>query len=52
MRQKTSIEIEATSVEDAIRKALQQLRLTREKVRIEILSEGIKGLFGKVRNKY
>lgn len=46
MRQKTSIEIEATSVEDAIRRALQQLRLTRDKVKIEILSEGVKGLFG------
>ncbi|KPK98716.1 MAG: hypothetical protein AMJ95_02980 [Omnitrophica WOR_2 bacterium SM23_72] len=46
MRPKTSIEIEGTSVEEAIKKALAQLRLTRDKVKIEILSEGVKGLFG------
>ncbi|KPK98480.1 MAG: hypothetical protein AMJ95_03665 [Omnitrophica WOR_2 bacterium SM23_72] len=46
MRPKTSIEVEGTSVEEAIKKALTQLRLTRDKVKIEILSEGIKGLFG------
>lgn len=46
MRPKTSIEVEGTSVEEAIKKALAQLRLARDKVKIEILSEGIKGLFG------
>jgi spoIIIJ-associated protein len=46
MRPKTSIEVEGTSVEEAIKKALAQLRLARDKVKIEILSEGVKGLFG------
>ncbi len=46
MRPRTSIEVEGTSVEEAIRKALTQLRLARDKVKIEILSEGVKGLFG------
>lgn len=41
-----SIEVEGTSVEEAIKKALAQLRLARDKVKIEILSEGVKGLFG------
>ncbi|MFH0827099.1 MAG: Jag N-terminal domain-containing protein [Candidatus Omnitrophota bacterium] len=46
MRPKTSIEVEGTSVEEAIKKALVQLRLARDKVKIEILSEGVQGLFG------
>jgi len=41
-----SIEIEGKTVEDAIKLALEQLKLPRNKVKIEILSEGEKGLFG------
>lgn len=42
---KSSIEIEGKTVEEAIKKALMQLKLPREKVKIEILSEEEKGLF-------
>ncbi len=41
-----SIEIEGKTVEEAIKKALQQLQLPRNKVKIEVLSEEAKGLFG------
>lgn len=41
-----SVEIEGKTVEEAIKKALQQLRLPRNKVKIEVLSEEAKGLFG------
>jgi spoIIIJ-associated protein len=41
-----SIEIEGTTVEEAIKKALAQLQLPRNKVKIEVLSEEVKGLFG------
>ena len=40
------IEIEASSVEEAIKKALEELKLPRKKVKIEVLAEGEKGLFG------
>ncbi len=40
------IEVEASTVEEAIKKALDELRLPRKKVKIEVLSEGEKGLFG------
>lgn len=43
---KFSIEVEGKTVEDAIQKALAQLKLRREKVKIEVLSEEEKGLFG------
>lgn len=43
---KSSIEIEGKSVEEAVKKALKQLRLPRDKVKIEVLSEEEKGLFG------
>ncbi|MFH0762969.1 MAG: Jag N-terminal domain-containing protein [Candidatus Omnitrophota bacterium] len=46
MSQKTSIEIEGKSVEDAVRKALKELRLPRSKAKIEVLSEEERGLFG------
>ena len=46
MREKTSIEIEGKTVEEAIKKALQELKLPRNKVKIEVLSEEEKGLFG------
>lgn len=41
-----SIEVEGKTVEDAIRKALKELKLPRNKVKIEVLSEEEKGLFG------
>jgi len=40
------IEIEGKTVEEAIKKALQQLQLSRDKVKIEIISDEAKGLFG------
>ena len=41
-----SIETEGKTVQEAIKKALQQLQLPRSKVKIEILTEEAKGLFG------
>lgn len=41
-----SIEVEGKSIEDAVRKALDLLKQTRENVKIEVLSEEQKGLFG------
>jgi len=46
MKQKLSIEIEGKTVEEAIRNALKELKLPRNKVKIEVLSEEKKGLFG------
>ena len=46
MVKKRILEIEGTTVEDAIKKALQELKLPREKVKIEVLAEEVKGLFG------
>ncbi|MBN1913081.1 MAG: Jag N-terminal domain-containing protein [Candidatus Omnitrophica bacterium] len=41
-----SVEIEGKTVEEAIKKALLILKLPRDKVKIEILREEHKGLFG------
>jgi spoIIIJ-associated protein len=41
-----SIEVEGKTVEDAIKKALQQLQLPRNRLKIEVLSEEVRGLFG------
>jgi spoIIIJ-associated protein len=46
MTPKTYIEVEGKTVEDAIKKALKELRLPRNKVTIEVLTEEEKGLFG------
>ncbi|MCK9603339.1 MAG: Jag N-terminal domain-containing protein [Candidatus Omnitrophica bacterium] len=46
MTPKASIEVEGKTVEEAIKKALQELKLPRNKVKIEVLSEEVKGLFG------
>ncbi|MFA5144852.1 MAG: Jag N-terminal domain-containing protein [Candidatus Omnitrophota bacterium] len=43
---KTSIEVEGKTVAEAIKKALKTLKLPRNKLTIEILSEEEKGLFG------
>ncbi|MCX5706611.1 MAG: Jag N-terminal domain-containing protein [Candidatus Omnitrophica bacterium] len=45
MTAKKCLEIEARSVEEAIKKALRELKLPRNKVKIEVLSEETKGLF-------
>jgi spoIIIJ-associated protein len=41
-----SIEMEGKTVEEAIKKALRELKAPRKKVKIEILTEEEKGLFG------
>jgi spoIIIJ-associated protein len=46
MTKKTSVEIEGRTVEEAIKIALKELKLPRDKVKIEVLSEEEKGLFG------
>lgn len=46
MARKTSIEVEGGTVEEAVKKALKVLNLPRNKVRIKVLSEEEKGLFG------
>ena len=43
---KYSIEIEGMTVAEAVKKALRELKLPRHKVKIEVLSEEKKGLFG------
>jgi len=43
---KYSIEVEGGTVAEAVRKALKELKLPRQKVKIEVLSEEKKGLFG------
>jgi spoIIIJ-associated protein len=40
------MEVEGKTVEEAIKKALKTLKLPRNKIKIEILSEEEKGLFG------
>lgn len=46
MVRKTSIEVEGKTAQEAIEKALKQLGLSKDKVKIEILTEEEKGLFG------
>ncbi len=46
MRAKLSIEVEGRTLEEAVKKALKELRLPRKKVKIEVLSEEERGLFG------
>lgn len=46
MNKKLSIEVEGKTIEEAIRKALKELKLSRDKVKVEVLSEEEKGLFG------
>ena len=45
-QQNLSREYEATTVEEAIEIALEDLRVARDKIKIQILTEGKKGLFG------
>lgn len=46
MTDKMSLEIEGRTVEEAIKKALKDLKLPRDKLKIEVLCEEKKGLFG------
>lgn len=46
MTPKLSIEVEGKTVEEAVKRALNTLKLPRDKVKIEVLSEEKKGLFG------
>lgn len=46
MKAKSSIEVEGKTIEEAIKKALKELKLPRSKVKIEVLAEEEKGLFG------
>ena len=46
MKKVKYIEVEGRTVEEAIEKALQELKLPRNRVKIESLSEEKKGLFG------
>jgi len=46
MKNERYIEAEGKTVEEAIEKALQILKLPRKRVKIETLSEEKKGLFG------
>jgi spoIIIJ-associated protein len=46
MKDNSKIEVEGKTVEEAIKKALCQLQLPRRRVKIEVLSEEAKGLFG------
>ena len=46
MTEKTSIEIEGRTVEEAVKKALKELKLQRDQIKIEVLVEEEKGLFG------
>ena len=45
-KEKMSVEVEGKTVEEAVKKALKDLGLARSKVKIEVLSEEKKGLFG------
>ncbi|MDP2927919.1 MAG: Jag N-terminal domain-containing protein [Candidatus Omnitrophota bacterium] len=46
MKKVKYVEVEGKTVEEAIEKALQELKLPRNRVKIESLSEEKKGLFG------
>lgn len=46
MSAKSGIEVEGKTLQDAIKKALRALKLPRDRVKIEVLSEEEKGLFG------
>ncbi len=46
MKEERSIEVEGDTVEGAIKKALTELKITRKKAKIEVITEEAKGLFG------
>ncbi len=43
---KKSIEVEGSSIEDAIKKALAKLKVSRKDILVKVVSEEQKGLFG------
>jgi spoIIIJ-associated protein len=46
MNIKASMEFEGNTVAEAVKKALKELKLPRNKLKIEVVSEEEKGLFG------
>lgn len=46
MSRKFSVEFEGKTIAEAIKKALKELKVKRSQVKIEILSDEEKGLFG------
>jgi spoIIIJ-associated protein len=42
----TQLEVEGKTIEEAVKKALKELKLRRDQVKIKILCEEEKGLFG------
>ena len=46
MTSKLSIEVKGRTIAEAVKKALRLLKTERDKVKIEVLSEEQKGLFG------
>jgi len=46
MSEKSIVEVEGKTVEEAVKKALKELKIERSKVKIQVLSEEQKGLFG------
>ena len=51
MKKVKYVEVEGNTVEEAIEKALQELKLPRNRVKIESLSEEKRGLFGMAGSK-
>jgi spoIIIJ-associated protein len=45
-KKNTSIEVEGSDVEEAIKKAIEQLNVTREDIIVKVVCEEKKGLFG------
>ena len=46
MKKVKYVEVECKTVEEAVEKALQELKISRSRVKVESLSEEKKGLFG------
>ena len=46
MEKPVSIEVEGNTIKEAVNKALQRLKVPRNRVKIEVLSEEKRGLFG------
>lgn len=46
IKSRKNMEIEGRTVEEAIRKALEKLKVSRDEIEIKVLSEEKRGLFG------
>lgn len=46
MKRDFGIEAEGKTIEEAVKSALDKLKVSRDKVKIEVLSEEARGLFG------